>query len=132
VSSGFGQKKAVTTPTRNLPTDLEPPKTTPPALHPVLDEDLAVLRDHIPEDTRDHEADMMAFWRELPRLLEEGGQGRCALVHGGRIVSLWDTHSDAVQAGYDKFGLEGRFLVQDISHKQLDRIREFVTQHRAK
>jgi hypothetical protein len=59
------------------------------------------------------EKEWATYRRELPRLLAEGQEGRFVLVRGGVIDSIWDTHSEAVDAGYDRFGLE-RFMVHQI------------------
>ena len=58
-------------------------------------------------------AEFATFQRELARLIQEGEQGRWALVHGEEVASIWDTFPDAVQAGYDRFGLVP-FLVQQV------------------
>lgn len=50
--------------------------------------------------------EILTYLREVPRLLEEGEEGRYALLKGDEILSIWDTQSDAIQAGVDKFGLE--------------------------
>lgn len=65
-------------------------------------------------------ADFDAYLRELPRLLKAGEAGRVALIHGGRLVSVWDTPGDALQAGHDRFGPDADFLTQPISRKDLD------------
>jgi hypothetical protein len=64
-------------------------------------------------------ADFAAYLRELPKLLKAGEDGRVALIHGGRLVSVWDTPGDALQAGHDRFGLDAEFLTQPISRKDL-------------
>lgn len=53
------------------------------------------------------------FKREVYRLMCEGGKGRFALIKGDRVLSVWDTWSDAVQAGRERFGLEP-FLIQEV------------------
>jgi hypothetical protein len=53
------------------------------------------------------------YCRELPRLLAEGEEGRFAVVKGEVVDSVWDTRPDAVQAGYDRFGL-GPFMIHRI------------------
>jgi hypothetical protein len=57
--------------------------------------------------------ELAAYQRELPRLLAEGEEGRWVLVQGDELVSVWDTFSDAIQAGYDRFG-QTPFLVQQV------------------
>lgn len=48
----------------------------------------------------------------LPDLLAH--QGKFVLIKGEQIVSIFDSYQDALQAGYDKYGLES-FLVKAIS-----------------
>jgi hypothetical protein len=57
-----------------------------------------------------------AFVRELPDLLAQGHQGRFALVHGDRVVSVWDTMRDAWQAGLERFGAVPLFIYPVIPH----------------
>jgi hypothetical protein len=63
------------------------------------------------------ERELEVYQRELPRLLGEGGRGKFALVHGDSVNSVWDTWKDAVQIGYDRFGLEP-FLVKEIQETE--------------
>lgn len=63
------------------------------------------------------EKELETYKRELPRLIQEGGQGKFALVHGDSVDSVWDTWKDALQAGYDRFGLEP-FLVKEIQETE--------------
>jgi hypothetical protein len=44
------------------------------------------------------------FKREVYRLMCMGDKGRFALIKCDRIVSVWDTHRDAVQAGRERSG----------------------------
>ncbi len=54
-----------------------------------------------------------AFKRELHRLVDEGNQGRFALIKGNQVASIWDTLRDAQQAGLFQFGT-GPFLIQEV------------------
>ncbi|HEY1378635.1 MAG TPA: hypothetical protein VGF55_17680, partial [Gemmataceae bacterium] len=63
--------------------------------------------DRLPES-----ADFAAYLQALPTLLQSGGAGRVALVREGRVVSVWDTAADALQAGQDRFGPDAEFLTQ--------------------
>jgi len=58
------------------------------------------------------------YRRELPRLLAEGHEGSAVLIKGDQVLSIWDTHQDAYQAGREKFGLD-IFLAQPIESKFL-------------
>jgi hypothetical protein len=53
-----------------------------------------------------YEKEIATYVRELPRLLEEGEEGRYALIKDDEILSIWDTDGDAIQAGVEKFGLD--------------------------
>ncbi len=53
-----------------------------------------------------YEKEIATYVRELPRLLEEGEEGRFALIKDDEILSIWDTDGDAIQAGAEKFGLD--------------------------
>jgi hypothetical protein len=61
--------------------------------------------------------EIATFQRELPRLLSAGEQRRWALVHGDEVAGIWDTFADAVEAGYDRFGLDP-FLVQQVASEE--------------
>jgi hypothetical protein len=53
------------------------------------------------------------FKREVHRLVKEGKAGRYAVVKGDEVVGVWDTLTDAVCAGHDRFRGEP-CLVQEI------------------
>ena len=57
-----------------------------------------------------YEKEIATYLRELPRLLEEGHDGRHALIKGDEVLSIWDTDNDAIQAGCERFGLEPIFV----------------------
>lgn len=42
-----------------------------------------------------------------------GSEGKYVLIHGKEPASVWDTYEDALQAGYQKYGLKP-FLVKQI------------------
>ncbi len=62
------------------------------------------------EALKQSEKEIATYRRELPRLLEEGHIWRYALVNGDEVLSIWDTQSDAIQAGRLQFGLEPIFV----------------------
>lgn len=57
------------------------------------------------------EKEQATYDRELQNLL--GSEGKYALVHGEEVVGVYDTYNDALQIGYDRFGLNP-FLVKRI------------------
>jgi len=58
------------------------------------------------------------YYRELPRLLEEGEQGRYAVVKGETFHGTWDSFRDARQYGYERFE-DGLFLTQKVDARFL-------------
>jgi hypothetical protein len=70
--------------------------------------------------------DLNAFFREVPRLLHEGEEGRYALIDSGKLLSTWNTYSDALKAGYDKFGADGLFIVQKIDRRKYEQFLELL------
>jgi hypothetical protein len=75
----------------------------------------------LPETIRRMAAEINAYLRELPRLLAEGEEGRHALIKDDTILSIWDTYGDALQAGYERFGIDGRFVAHRIQGRDLER-----------
>jgi hypothetical protein len=59
----------------------------------------------------DLEKEIATYDRELPKLLEH--QGKFAVIHGDKVVGVFETYHDAVKAGYEKCGLKP-FLVRRI------------------
>ena len=58
--------------------------------------------------------ELAVFQRELPALLADPANcGRYALVHGDAVAGVYDTFFDAVDVGYDKFGLD-QFMVKQV------------------
>lgn len=58
------------------------------------------------------------YFRELPRLLAEGADGKYVVVKGNEVFGTWDTCPDAIQYGQLKFE-DGRFLAQEIDSRLL-------------
>lgn len=79
---------------------------------------------HITESGRQglklYEHEIATYLRELPRLLAEGHANRHALVKGNEVLSIWDTQSDAIQAGCERFGIEPIF-VKTIDPRDIER-----------
>ncbi|MBI3823743.1 MAG: hypothetical protein HY289_13825 [Planctomycetes bacterium] len=67
-----------------------------------------------------YEKEIATYVRELPRLVEEGHEGRFALIKGDEILSVWDTYREATQAGREKFGLDP-ICVTKIERRNIDR-----------
>ena len=57
--------------------------------------------------------EVTTFNSKLPELLKSSG--KYALVKGADIVGVYDTYSLALDAGYEKYGLDDKFLVKKIA-----------------
>ena len=73
-----------------------------------------IIPSRLPAHMQPLAEEICTYFRELPRLLEEGCEGKFALIHGNDLVNLWDTYDDALQAGYDRFGFE-KFMAQPVN-----------------
>jgi hypothetical protein len=71
------------------------------------------------------EKELQTYRRELPKLL--GQEGKYALVQGDALAGVWDTYEDAIQAGYDKFGLKPFLVKQILAVEQVHSITRNVT-----
>jgi hypothetical protein len=61
------------------------------------------------------EHEMEVFARQLPELLgDPGNRDKYALVHGDAVDSIWPSMDEAIEAGYNRFGLSP-FLVKEIT-----------------
>jgi hypothetical protein len=72
----------------------------------------------LPEQLHPLATELGVYYRELPRLLEEGEAGRYAVVKGETFHGTWDTCRDARQYGYERFE-DGLFLTQKIDARFL-------------
>lgn len=69
-------------------------------------------------------AEIATYYRELPRLIDEGQEHRVALVKGDE-VSVWDTTDDALQYAVEKYGMTA-FLCQPIDARDTDRLAPYM------
>jgi hypothetical protein len=56
--------------------------------------------------------ELETFQAKLPELLTTDA-GRYVLIHGGEVIRSWETWGEAVDAAYERFGLEP-FLVKQV------------------
>jgi hypothetical protein len=73
-----------------------------------------------PEEQERGQKILDLYRQGLPRLLAEGHGGRYALIRDNAVVSIWDTQSDAIQAGRLLFGMEP-IAVQKINPSDVQR-----------
>ena len=57
------------------------------------------------------DTEIQTYERELPSLLSN--EGKFVLIRKTDVAGFFDTYEDAVQAGYDRFGLDP-FLVKRV------------------
>lgn len=79
----------------------------------------------LPDKLKPLAVEIATLYRELPRLLAEGHEGRLALVKGEAVVSVWNDFEDAYTAGYQQFAPEA-FLVQPIDARDLTRLAPYL------
>ena len=58
------------------------------------------------------------YYRELPRLLQEGKEGLFTIVKDETFHGTWDSFRDARQYGYERFE-DGLFLTQKVDARFL-------------
>ena len=77
--------------------------------------------DAIPAANNSFEVEMTTYHQHLDALLREH-QGKFVVIQGQKILGPFDTYPDALQAGYNAFGL-GSFLVKPITaHEKIETI----------
>jgi hypothetical protein len=57
------------------------------------------------------EKELGTYQNKLQELIPN--EGKFVLIHGDQVAGIWETYEDALQAGYQRFGLEP-FLVKRI------------------
>jgi hypothetical protein len=70
--------------------------------------------------------ELTTYVREAPRLLQDGNQGRYALLQGDRVHGVWDKQNDALQFGRDCFSLDQQFLAQQLDNRYVEIFRQFL------
>jgi len=55
------------------------------------------------------EEELRTFESRKDELVAQG-EGKYVLIRGSDIAGIWTTYEDALQAGYQKFGLQGFFV----------------------
>jgi len=57
------------------------------------------------------EIELATYHSNLPSLLQH--EGKFVVIGGEQVAGFWDTYEDALQAGYDRFGLDP-FMVKQV------------------
>jgi len=58
------------------------------------------------------------FWKEVPRLIKEGHQGKWVVFHDGKVCGLFDSEDEAYQHGLSSFGLEGGHVIAPVENPE--------------
>ncbi len=72
----------------------------------------------IPGQETAFEQDVCAYLDALPTLLSTS-EGKFALVGAAELTNIFDNRTEAMRAGYQRFGQRG-FLVQEVSRHDLE------------
>ena len=67
------------------------------------------------------EKELETYQKSLPELLSQ--EGKFALIHGGEVAGTYGTYEDALQVGYERFGLTP-FLIKQI--QTVERVQFFT------
>jgi hypothetical protein len=67
----------------------------------------------------DFERDAEVYLRELPRLLDEHGEGATVLIRKARIAGVFVTEDEAMSVGYATFGAQESWLVKQLLRDDL-------------
>jgi hypothetical protein len=84
------------------------------------------MQNTLPDNLKPLEREIGTYYRELPRLIAEGHEGRYTLIRGEELLSIWDTLEEAATAGHDRFGFE-RFMTQKIRSRDLEHLAPYFT-----
>ncbi|MBO0696766.1 MAG: hypothetical protein J2P46_00090 [Zavarzinella sp.] len=89
------------------------------------------MKHALPEKLKPLEREIGTYYRELPRLIAEGQEGRYALIRDDELLSVWDTLDEAATAGHDKFGLD-RFMTQKIRSRDFQDLAPYFRSEEAR
>lgn len=58
------------------------------------------------------------FWKEVPRLIKEGHQGKWVVFHEGEVRGIFDIEEEAYQYAIEQFGLEGGQVIAPVENPE--------------
>ncbi|HTQ41000.1 MAG TPA: hypothetical protein VMJ32_18440 [Pirellulales bacterium] len=64
--------------------------------------------------TTEHLKTELETYENNRQKLMVNGVGRYVLIQGSSILGIWSSYEDALKAGYEKCGVDGKFLVKQI------------------
>jgi hypothetical protein len=79
----------------------------------------------VPEKAKPLFAELVTYYRHLPRLLGEGEAGRFVVIKGAEVCNAWDTCQDALQYARERFG-DQLFMIHRVDPRDLDRLAPFI------
>jgi hypothetical protein len=81
----------------------------------------------LPESLKPLEREIATYYRELPRILEAGQEGKYALIRDEQLVRVFDTLVEADEVGHELFGLD-RFMAQKIRARDVAGLAPYFTE----
>jgi hypothetical protein len=78
-----------------------------------------------PEVWRPIERELRAYYREMPRLLREGGQNKFVVVRGEETDKVWDTYGEATEYAHETYR-DGKFIIQPINKKLMIQLSDYL------
>lgn len=85
------------------------------------------MQNTLPDNLKPLEREICTYYRELPRLIEEGHEGRYALIRDDDLIRVFDTLEQADVVGHEMFGLK-RFMAQKIRATDLKALAPYFQQ----
>ena len=67
--------------------------------------------------------ELETYEKSRDQLLAQGAE-KYVVIQGTNILGVWETYTDALQAGYDKCGVDHPFLVKRI--ERIEKIQHFT------
>jgi hypothetical protein len=68
------------------------------------------------------ETELLTYRRELDRLLTDGEAGRFAVIYGTQVAGTWNSYHDALEWGYERYGLGTPFMVRKVDPRDRERL----------
>jgi hypothetical protein len=53
------------------------------------------------------ERELETYYRELPRLIAEGKDGKFAVIKGDQVVAVYDSWSECIREAHERYGTSG-------------------------
>ena len=84
------------------------------------------MSNSLPDNLLSLQHEITTYYRELPRLIAEGNEGRYALIRDDRLIQICDSAAEADALGHLMFGFE-QFMAQRIRAKDVAGLAQYFT-----